>query len=326
MDPWRPHACFLEDEPDAAGELVRIATVFLTNRECPWRCVMCDLWRYALAETLPLGAIPRQIDHALDSLKSQTNASSNGGPPRLARQIKLYNAGSFFDPRAIPPADYPPIAARVRAFERVIVECHPALVGQSCLRFRDLLAAGHPGGQLPKLEIAVGLEVAHPDVLKKLNKGMSLDQFRRAAEFLQRHGIALRVFVLVQPPFLEPAEAGLWAKRSIDFAFACGATVLSLIPTRGGNGALETLAAHGNFVPPKLDALEAALEYGMALRRGRVFADLWDLEKFANCPVCAAPRAARLREMNLCQTVLPSVRCDACRPGPAPSHSPTDRS
>src|SRR5260370_26132042 len=44
-------------------------------------------------------------------------------------QIKLYNSGSFFDRRAIPPADYPAIAQRVRRFERLIVECHPALMG-----------------------------------------------------------------------------------------------------------------------------------------------------------------------------------------------------
>src|SRR5436190_547002 len=55
------------------------------------------------------------------------------------RQIKLYNSGSFFDPRAIPQEDYVAIAERVRAFERVIVECHPALVGGSAGEFRDLL-------------------------------------------------------------------------------------------------------------------------------------------------------------------------------------------
>ena len=69
---------------------------------------------------------PRQIDYALDAL-----------PP--ARQIKLYNSGSFFDCRAIPVSDYPAIASRVNAFERIIVESHPSLIGERCLKFRDLL-------------------------------------------------------------------------------------------------------------------------------------------------------------------------------------------
>ena len=66
---------------------------------------MCDLWRNTLTETVPAGAIPQQIDYALEQL-----------PP--ARQIKLYNSGSFFDRNAIPVEDYPAIAARTKSFER----------------------------------------------------------------------------------------------------------------------------------------------------------------------------------------------------------------
>ena len=80
--------------------MVDVATLFLTNRECPYRCLMCDLWKNTLTETVPIGAIPAQIDYALGQL-----------PP--ARQIKLYNSGSFFDPHAIPPQDHPAIAAQV---------------------------------------------------------------------------------------------------------------------------------------------------------------------------------------------------------------------
>src|SRR5689334_13203797 len=83
LDPWRPYAFLSESEPDTNGDLVDVATVFLTNRECPFRCVMCDLWQNTLTETVPSGAIPAQIDLALSQL----------GP---ARWLKLYNAGSFF--------------------------------------------------------------------------------------------------------------------------------------------------------------------------------------------------------------------------------------
>ena len=126
---------------------------------------MCDLWRNTLTKSVPVGAIPEQIDFALRRL----------GP---ARSVKLYNSGSFFDPRAIPPEDYEAIAARVRDFERVIVECHPAFVGERCVAFRDLLRG--------RLEVAMGLETAHPEVLEKLNKRMTLDQFAAAAQFLAK--------------------------------------------------------------------------------------------------------------------------------------------
>lgn len=296
LDPQRPHAFFLEQERADSGELVDVATIFLTNRECPWRCLMCDLWRNTLPETVPAGAIPAQIDYALARLP-------------VARQVKLYNSGTFFDRGAIPPEDYPAIAQQLRGFDRVIVESHPALVGEASLRFRDLLDVID---NVSPLEVAMGLETAHPEVLARLNKRMTLDQFARAAAFLRENRIALRAFILVKPPFLDEEQALHWAKRSLDFAFDCGASSASLIPTRFGNGALEALAEQGQFSPPKLGTLEAAAEYGVRLGRGRVFADVWDLQKFSDCAACFPARLARLRQMNHSQTVPPPVVCGHC--------------
>ena len=160
--------------------------------------------------------------------------------------------------------------------------------------------------------MAIGLETAHPGILARLNKGMTIERFRRAAEFLSREGIALRVFVLVGLPFLSEKESLDWACRSVELAFDCGAAVVSLIPTRAGNGALDALAQRGEFSPPALAALEDALSFGLSLRRGRVLADLWDLERLRRCPECFEPRAERLRAMNLSQTVAASVDCGVC--------------
>jgi uncharacterized Fe-S cluster-containing MiaB family protein len=283
--PYLPYQYFVEEECAIGGTVEPVATIFLTNRECPFRCLMCDLWRNTLSETVPVGAIPAQIDHALLKL-----------PP--ARQLKLYNSGSFFDPQAIPPADYGSIAQRANRFERLIVENHPALTGDACLRFRDLLSG--------KLEIAIGLETTHPEVLAGLNKRMTLDQFSTAAKFLRRNGIDLRVFILVQPPLMPAEEVLAWAEHSLEFAMELGATAATLIPTRAGNGAMESLG----FTPPALQTLECAMEYGLRLKAGRVFADLWDLRE--SCVHCHAQRAARLRQMNLQQVVLDRIACAHC--------------
>lgn len=292
FDPRRPYAFLVEEECSSSGERVPVATVFLTNRECPWRCVMCDLWRNTLAETVPAGAIPEQIEYALAQLSS-------------ARQIKLYNSGSFFDRHAIPVDDYSAVAAIANRFERTIVESHPSLIGERCLQLRDLLSS--------QLEIAMGLETVHPEILERLNKRMDLDQFARAAEFLRESAIDLRVFILVQPPFMDANEALYWAERSLDFAFDCGATAATLIPTRGGNGAMEKLVKDGVFTPPRLAVVEAAASYGLRLMRGRVFVDLWDIQSaITSCAACYAPRIARLHEMNLKQRVLDSVECSSC--------------
>jgi radical SAM enzyme (TIGR01210 family) len=292
VDPRVPYAYLVEDERTATGEIVPTATVFLTNRECPWRCLMCDLWRNTITETVPAGAIPRQIDHALEPLPA-------------ARQIKLYNSGSFFDPRAIPPGDYEAIARRLDAFERVIVECHPALVGDASLEFRDLIQG--------KLEVAMGLETAHPEVLQRLNKRMTLEMFASSARFLRENDMELRVFILVKPPFMLEEEAVEWGVRSLKFAFDCGATAATLIPTRGGNGVMEELAAAGDFSPPALRTLETAFERGILLNKGRVFADLWDSEKWPGCHACREKRIERLRTMNLEQRIFERVVCDMCK-------------
>lgn len=293
LDPHQPYAFLWEEEPDAAGDAQPTATLFLTNRECPFRCLICDLWQNTLDETVPAGAIVEQIERALAHL-----------PP--ARQIKLYNSGNFFDPRAIPPEDFPAIAARLRQFERVVVESHPSLVGEACLRFRDML-----GG---KLEVAMGLETANPKVLARLNKRMTLDGFSRAAAFLKSHQIDLRVFVVLKPPFQDESAGIVWACRSLDFAFEAAADVCSIIPARSGNGAMEMLATTGDFAPPRLKSLEHATQYGLSLGRGRVFADLWDVERFFDC-ACSSERASRIAAMNAEQTIPPPVRCAVCDEG-----------
>jgi uncharacterized Fe-S cluster-containing MiaB family protein len=74
VDPRVPYAYLVEDERTATGEIVPTATIFLTNRECPLRCLMCDLWRNTTTETVPAGAIPGQIDYALERLPSYNHA------------------------------------------------------------------------------------------------------------------------------------------------------------------------------------------------------------------------------------------------------------
>ncbi len=219
-------------------------------------------------------------------------------------QVKLYNSGSFFDAAAIPPADYPAIAQRLAFAGHVIVESHPRLVGEKALRLRDLLSGS--------LEVAMGLETVHPDVFPRLNKKFSLSDFSKAAEFLRTANVAVRAFILVNPPFLNEEDGIEWAVKSAAFAFDCGAAVVSLIPTRTGNGAMDTLLESGEFVPPRLSTLEKAQEQALNLRRGRVFADTWDLEPFSQCSSCLERRRQRLHIVNLTQQLPARIECPVC--------------
>jgi radical SAM enzyme (TIGR01210 family) len=288
-----PYAYLVEDELSASGRIEPVATLFLTNRECPFTCLFCDLWKNTTDETVPEGAIVDQIDFALARLP-------------LARHIKLYNSGNFFDSKAIPPGDLAAIAERVQRFRTVIVENHPRFCTHTMLEFRDQLRG--------QLEVAMGLETIHPEVLPALNKRMTVEDFDHAAEMLAIGGVALRAFVLLKPPFLEEEEAVEWALKTMEHAFDQGARVCSVIPVRGGNGVMDLLARRKEFAPPMLASLEKVAEAGIAMGRGRVFVDLWDAEKFATCPVCAPARISRLSQMNLTQEILPKIAC-ACGEG-----------
>ncbi|HUE72906.1 MAG TPA: radical SAM protein [Pirellulaceae bacterium] len=295
VDPRRPYAYLVEEERSAAGVVEPVATLFLTNRECPLQCVYCDLWKNTTDQRVTAGDIPAQIDHALSRL-----------PP--ARHIKLYNSGNFFDPQAIPREDHAAIARRVRDFQTLIIENHPLFCDERCLEFRPQLAG--------ELEVAIGLETADPEILPRLNKRMMLDDFARAAGFLRDHDLHVRAFIMLKPPYCRSEESAVaWAIHSVEFAVHCGARCCSIIPTRGGNGIMEALAKEGLFSPPRLDSLETVLESALALPevvRGqvRIFADLWDIERLADCPRCTHMRILRLKQMNDTQARLPPIECN----------------
>ena len=314
VDPWAPPRVVVDPEPDGAGGVVDVVTLFLTGRECAWRCVMCDLWRETLETDTPPGAIPHQIRLALTTACERSSGLGSELAPHVRRDLKLYNAGSFFDPRAVPPEDDQAIADAVAHAGRVTVESHPRLVGQRTWRFRDRL--------VPALEVAMGLETVHPDALARLNKGCAVDDFAAAAAALAAHGVGLRVFLLVHPPFVPREERAEWLRRSIDVAVDAGAATIALIPTRGDTGAMPALAELGEFVPATLADLEtsAALALNAVQRpvrrsvqtRVRVIADLWDLQAFATCSACLDARRARLLRQNLEQRVPEPIACATC--------------
>ncbi|MFN8255888.1 MAG: hypothetical protein U0W24_09385 [Bacteroidales bacterium] len=288
VDWQRPYHWLVEKERSEKGEIVDTATIFLTNKECPFNCLMCDLWKNTTNVSVPERAIPMQIEWALNQVSG-------------ARQVKLYNSGSFFDTKAIPDCDYPKIALLLHKFETVIVESHARLINEKVLNFKEMLK--------PRLEVAIGLETVHEGILEKLNKQMTLRDFEHSVSYLIANGIGVRAFVLLKTPFMTEEEGVFWAKKSIDFAFQSGVECCTIIPVREGNGAMEHLSATGHFSRLVLASLESVLEYGISLKKGRVFADLWDARLFNTCDSCFEPRLSRLEAMNASQEILKPVDC-----------------
>ena len=289
IDPQKPYSWLVEKERTRSGKIEDTATIFLSNLECPFRCLMCDLWKNTTNKSVRIGDIPNQIEWALKQMPE-------------VKHLKLYNSGNFFDKKAIPEEDYSRIASLLSDFETIIVESHPKFINEKCLLFNKMLK--------PELEVAIGLETVHLEVLQKLNKQMTLNDFSSAVRFLAKNGIRSRAFILLKPPFLSEPEGIFWANKSIDYAFEVGVQCCTVIPVRAGNGAMDILMKKGDFSLPMLSSLERVLEYGIGLSSGRVFADVWDLELFSDCEKCFDERQRRLMTMNLSQKNIDRIACN----------------
>ena len=142
---------------------------------------------------------------------------------------------------------------------------------------------------------------------------MDLADFGHCVSYLASHGITTRAFILLRPPFLSEAEGILWAKKSIDYAFSVGVATCIVIPVRSGNGALDVLTVNNYFAQPDIKSLETVIEYGIRLKAGLVFADLWDIDRFSSCDKCLDMRRKRLIQMNLHQKIYPQISCSCPR-------------
>ncbi len=303
VDPGRPPRCLVEPEPVAGGAIEHVAAIFVTGAECPFRCLMCDLWKHTLERGESVPSVAGQVERALREFPDVPH-------------VKIYNSNSFFDPKAVSANDRARIAELMHGRERLIVECHPRLVDRRCAEFAAAIAP-------VRLEVAMGLETVDPLVLSRLNKGMSVADFDRAASLLLDAGIEMRAFILLGPPGHFGTESVDWARRSVDHALSLGASYAVVIPVRPGNGILDELERRGLFVRPTLAELEQVLIPVLESRgpsregpsAGCVLVDLWDIDDLFDCPDCGPVRADGLRRMNLTQRPVASVDCRCQAPG-----------
>ena len=293
IDPYTAHGSLIEEERRPGGKIERALTVFLTGAECPFTCSFCDLWRWTIDGPTPPGALTTQLQNVLGALD---------GP--VPDRLKIYNASNFFDQRAVPSQDLPGIARLAASFAAVTVESHANTIGPNALAFARQI----PG----RLEVAVGLETIHPVAAAHLNKRLDLERFDRAARFLAENSVDLRVFVLLGAPYVPVDESVAWTMRAVEYAVDRGASVVSIIPVRGGNGEMERLQGSGHFTPATLSQLEECLDLSLHFTSTVVTADLWDAERLPACEHCRSERVERLRRLNVTGRAATRIGCTLC--------------
>jgi len=277
----------IDTERETDGALAQTLTLFLVGAKCPFRCVYCDLGDAMIDGATPVGSLPNQIRLGIAAAQADCHT------------IKLYNASNLFEKRALPSVDDATIAQLVSGYERIVVECHPRLIGERMERFADAL--------LGTLEVAMGLETVHPDALPQLQKAMTLSDYDRAAGRIDKHGCTHRAFVLIGAPFVPPEASLEWTVKTASYAAGRGARVISLIPLRPRVGSTVPMFA------PSLAEVEQALERSLQVAPEAVVqVDPWGLSRLSACPSCSQARQERIVHMNLSGAVEPPVRCPRC--------------
>ena len=67
-DVRKPYHAMLEQEVGPDGQLWDVATLFLVNKECPFRCLMCDLWKNTTVDAVSAEDIVAQVEAGLAPL------------------------------------------------------------------------------------------------------------------------------------------------------------------------------------------------------------------------------------------------------------------
>lgn len=170
-----------------------------------------------------------------------------------ASWVKVYTSGSMLDPEEVPPVVLANLVEALHDVAMLTVESRAEHVTR-----RRVEALGDPS----KREVAIGLESACDRVLEgSVHKGMTLDDFWRAASHVKDAGARLRAYVLLKPPFLSEAEAVDDAVEAALAAAEAGADVVSLNPVSiHGDTLVDFLHYRGEYEPPWLWSVVRVLE------------------------------------------------------------------
>ena len=108
-------------------------------------------------------------------------------------RLKIFSSGSFLDPKQFPEElqDYIFRRAEEYGIKEIVIESRPEFITENVVSRLSQYKV--------KITVAMGLEVADNEALKILNKGMTVEQYIRAATLLKKYGLGVRTYVLVNP-------------------------------------------------------------------------------------------------------------------------------
>ncbi|MEM0372389.1 MAG: DUF5591 domain-containing protein [archaeon] len=152
-------------------------TLILSSGRCSWgKCFACG-W----------GKLEAPVNE--EEAKRKVEALELAGVERL----KVFASGSFFDDAQFPRTFRRWFAKHLisNGVKELVIESRPEFVTQESISdFNGL-----------KLTVGIGLECADNGVLKKYNKGFTVEDFEKAAALLHKNNASVRTYLMVNMPF-----------------------------------------------------------------------------------------------------------------------------
>lgn len=136
--------------------------------------------------------------------------------------LKIFASGSFLDNNQFPREfrQYLAEKCRTKGIKKLVVESRPEYITDETLSdFKGI-----------DLAVAIGLEVADNDTLKKINKGFSIEDFMKAAETIHQNHFQVRAYVLANPPFVKDIKASLLSSIKLAKKHSDSIVVINLLP------------------------------------------------------------------------------------------------
>jgi len=199
--------------------------LILNIGRCAWgRCIFCGYSRENYPEPNLL-RMKVDLDRKLVGFEGDT--------------LKIFGSGSFLDDKQFPREfrRYLVEKCKKKGIKHLTIESRPEFITEDTLLDFDGI----------DLTVAIGLEVADNDILKKLGKGMTVEDYTRAADIIHSKGFKVRTYLLVNPPFVDDIKESL--DRSVSFALQHSDSIVLINLLPHANAPLFDLWVEGKWKP-----------------------------------------------------------------------------
>ncbi len=175
------------------GNIVDAFVIIFRTHGCSWAlksgCTMCGYFNDSMWKKVSDEDIFFQFEKAIKQYNNE-------------KTVKIFTSGSFLDDSEVKPKVRMKILSRLsESAEKISFESRPEYVtNQKLKEIKNI-------DKSKDFEIGIGLETANDTVRNyAINKGITFNDYKKAAEIIKKNNCKLKTYVLIKPPFLTEKE------------------------------------------------------------------------------------------------------------------------